>query len=529
MRGWSFGGNPDPQEPVTRRWVWLCLLAAALTAVYPCVRACLHAEVGYNEGWNVYAAMRLLPGAKGDAQLPGNLAASPLAGTCCETRLYPPGYGWTTVNYPAASFLLLAKLHAVTHDLLFTGRMLSLFSLLLSCVLVAGIARQLGAIGRAAVLSGTLLLSIFCLCATEYVGMDDPQMLGQAVSLAGVLVYLRIRSEASTSPIRGSRHEFIGILAAALLFVLAGCVKQNLIAFPLAVLLDLLLRSRARALWFAVCGIVFATVALRWNLWIGGPGFVQEMLLPRSYSGAKAVLMLRDVFGPLLLPLVLACVAAWRNRSNPSRRFAGLTLVSSLLIGGYFAGGAGVARNALFDALCAMAILLGIVLSGTQTGTARTTAVGPLWTELPLSRFGLVPLLFAWMTIPALVEGTWRPWSKIHESLAAQRRFMEEVNMLRAQPGPALCESMLLCAMSGKPFVYDPFNATRLIQLGRLDGKALVRELEQHRYGTVQMRLPPPGDELTLQRFSPDILQVIRANYTVVWQGSDSTILVPKL
>ena len=546
----AFGESAQPW------WTFLSLLAAALAALYPCVRASLHAEVGYNEGWNVYAAMRLLPGAGRNALLPGNLGASPLAGGCCEPRLYPPGYGWTTVNYPAGSFFLIARLFRVTHDLLFTGRVVSLVSLLLSCVLVAALAIRLGANRRAALLGGALLLSIFCLSASGYVGMNDPQVLGQAISLTGVLAYLWSRSRLSGSA-RGRASEIAGIAFAAVLFVIAGCVKQNLIAFPLAVFLDLLIRSRSRAAWFAVCGVCFAGAAIRWNIRVGGPWFLPQLLLARSYSGAKALLMLRDVFGPLLLPLVLACLTAWRSRCDGTRRFAGLALVCSLVTGGYFAGGAGVARNALFDAFCAVCVLIGLALTrgigfsgrvGLLGSPERSKAlallheqrraappagehgkqVGVCGAEAPLLHLALLPALLVWMAIPALVEGTWRPWRELHECFRARDQFTQAVHLLRAQPGPALCESLLLCAESGKPFVYDPFNATRLIALGKLSPDRLVVELQQRRYGAVQLRLPLPGDELTRDRFAPEVLQAIGANYDVAWQGSESVVLLPK-
>ena len=111
---------------------------------------------------------------------------------------------------------------------------------------------------------------------------------------------------------------------------------------------------------------------------------------------------------------------------------------------------------------------------------------------------------------------------------AAQRRFDEDVRILRAHPGPALCESMLLCAVSGKPFVYDPFNATRLIRLGKLDEAAFTRELRERRYAAVQLRMAPPGDALTHQRFPAAVLQAVQQNYSIVRRSTEGVILLPK-
>ncbi len=475
----------------------------------------------------MYAAMRLAPDAQINPQLPINLGAGPLSGGCCEARLYPPGYGWTTVNYPAGSFLLLAQLRRVTHDLLFTGRSLSLLGLAASCVLAGAAVRLLGGTRRAGVLSGALLLSIFCLCAPEYVGMDDPQMLGQAISLLGLLVYLRMRGVSLQSS-ANSMRAYAGLILAAALFVMAGCIKQNLLAFPLAALIDLVLLARVRALWVGACGLALAALALRWNAWMGGPWFVQEMLLPRSYSGVKAALMLRDVFGPLLLPFVVASWAGWRLRHDPVRRVVGIALAMALLIGGYFSGGAGVARNAFFDAFCATAMLLGLAISEAEGGFSfRDAGVQTRSKEVSPKLALLVPALCLWMTIPALVSGTWNAWRGLREAFAAQRRFQLEAAFLRAHPGPALCESLLLCADSGKPFVYDPFNATRLVHLGKLNPEDVVREVRQRRYAAVQMRLPPPGDALLQERFPAEVLQAVAANYVVALRNEDGVILEP--
>jgi hypothetical protein len=72
------------------------------------------------------------------------------------------------------------------------------------------------------------------------VGVDDPQLLALVFSRAGVYVYLR-----------GDRRGW-ALELAALLFVAGGNIKHNMIEFPLAVLLNLVISSPRRALRFAV-------------------------------------------------------------------------------------------------------------------------------------------------------------------------------------------------------------------------------------------------------------------------------------
>src|ERR1700691_5528985 len=105
----------------------MCVGLALVMAAYPFARACLRFEVGYNEGWNVYNASTVVH----------------------HALLYGARPGWTTINYPMLSFVAVAALERVTHDLLFTGRALSLLGLLGSCVIVGGIVRRLGGSARA--------------------------------------------------------------------------------------------------------------------------------------------------------------------------------------------------------------------------------------------------------------------------------------------------------------------------------------------------------------------------------------------
>jgi hypothetical protein len=82
-------------------------------------------------------------------------------------------------------------------------------------------------------------------------------------------------------------------------------------------------------------------------------------------------LQLRNVLGPILLPVGIAVSMAWRLRGDRVRRIAGIFLAASLLLGGYFGGGNGVSVNALFSATLAVAILLGLFFAEEMTATRR--------------------------------------------------------------------------------------------------------------------------------------------------------------
>lgn len=475
---------------MTRRMTMIaCVCLALWTAVVPFARAFFRAEVNYNEGWNVYNA-------------------SVVAG---HQMLYPVKYGWTTMNYPMLSFVLMAWLHRLTHEYLFTARVVSLLSITASSVLVGAIVRRLGCSRRAALLAGWFCLAMFCANADLYVGADDPQMLAQVFFLAGLLVYVQ------------QRESMTAIAAAALLFVVGGSIKHNLIDFPLAVLIELALVSTWRAVWFSVCGICFAVVSVALHLHYGGPEFLSQLLAPRGYSTGKVVDQFVNVFGPLLIPFCVALGTAFAVRRDVRQRIAVILLTTTIVVGGYFSGGDGVSINALFGAMFAVAILMGVFFDGVEMERWEWTSKP--WVE---QRAAYVPVvLFVWMVIPLILSGNWNPVARLRETAAAEKRMDAEVALLREQQGPALCESLLECYFAGKPYVYDPFNATRLIHFGKLDARVVVDGLRARQYGAVQFD-GPLTEEIRSERFDGAILKAIEENYAPVLTNEDGEIYFPK-
>ena len=455
------------------------------TAVVPFLRTFFRAEVSYNEGWNIFNARTV----------------------AMHGMLYPAHYGWTSVNYPMLSFAIMAALGRITHEPLFTARVVSLISLIACGLLVAAIVRQLGGSARAGMLAGMYCVALFCANANGYVGMDDPQMLAQVFFLAGLLVFL------------WRRRSLAAIAAAALLFVVGGCVKHTPIDFPLAVLVELLLVSMPLALWFSLCGICFAAIAFALNVHFGGPGFFAELVAPRSYVWTFIPDQVLVVFGPLLLPFCAAVYAAFTMRKDETKRIAAILLAIALVVGSYFAGGTGVTINCLFSAVLAVAILAGLLLDDIQQQRWR-------WRRRSWAAYAPV-VLFAWLGIPMIMWGNWNPVARLREIRAAEIRFDDEVAFLRSQPGPVLCESLLRCYAAGKPYEYDPFNATRLIHFGKLDEGPMLEAVRRRSYGAVEFE-GPVDDVFRTERFNSTLLTVIQENYVPVMQNADGAIYIPR-
>lgn len=477
--------QPASGRELPRWMVWGSLGMALFTAIFPVVRAFYRVEITYNEGWNVYNASAV-------AQ---------------HQMLYPARYGWTTVNYPMLSFVLVAWLHRFTHDYLFTARVLSLLATLGCGVLTGCVVRRVTGSVRAGWIAGAYCIAIFCTVADYYVGQDDPAMLALAVFMTALLLYV------------SRRESLVALVGVAALFVVAGCIKHDPMGFSLAVVIDLLVLSWRRALWFCAWGVAFLVAAVWLNLHFGGPGFLMQLFAPRTFSWMKGLEQPGTVFGPLLLPFAAAVYAGWKGFKDDRTRVLSLLLVIGLVLGVVFGGGEGVSVNAEFTAMLAVAMLLGVALKQNALGEWQ-------WAGPRVRRYAPLAML-VWLVIPLIVCDTWNPVSKLRDTAREQRLFDEDVAFLREQNGPAICESLLRCYFAGKPFVYDPFNATRLIAFHKLDDEVIVDGLRRHSYGAVQLDLMQDDDAFA-DRFDARIASAISQSYRPVLIHEGASIYLPR-
>jgi uncharacterized protein YjeT (DUF2065 family) len=465
-----------------------------ITAVYPVSRAFFRVEVDYTEGWNLYNAQRLV----------------------AHQPLYGVAYGWQTVNYPMLWFAFMAFLHRFTHEYLFTARAVSLLALAGCCTLVGLIVKHLSASSRAAILAGFFALGLFCTNANHYVGMDDCQLFADCFFLLGFYIFL----------LRPRSYAAIALTAAV--FVLGGNIKHNPLDFPIAIFLELLILSRLRdlrrPLFFVAVGLVLAAVSVALNTHFGGPYFVTQMLAPRFWTAQKALDGVVAGLGPLLIPALAAFIAAIFYLRDAHRRIVGIFCILSLAIGTFFSGGSGVAVNTFFSFFLSIAIILGLVFADLEDRRWH-------WASLRLSAIPLrayaAPSIFLWLIIPAMVNHVADPVALLRQTVADQRQFDREVALLQSQPTPAVCESLLRCYFAGKPYIYDPFNATRLIELHKLDPTPIYDGLRDRRFASVQ--LDEGADPRTqAERFPPSFLAEIQQNYQPVLVDKNVVIYAPK-
>lgn len=481
---------------------------AAIALAYPVRRAFYFVcqvlpngepRFGFNEGWNVYAAQAVFHGQK--------------------IYSHPPG--WLDFNYPALSFHLVAWLHGLGATYLLAGRFLSLGGLLGSAVLVALISHRLGAAWRFAVFAALFCLALFATAARSYVGLDDPQILAQMVFLAGLYVYV------------SGRPSWGRLAAVAALFVGGGNIKHNLVDFPLAVFLDLILTSRRATARFIALAAAFLAASIGAEMWAGGPYFIANLLSARRYFlGHAFIQFFRYGFGPV--EIAFAAAALWsvvqlRSRSQDGgsaaqgggSRVIALWFWAALITGFVFGGGAGVFYNAYFDLFLAIAVVAALftpwVLArlGDLTGPARVCAAA----AIPL-------VLLATLLPPAFHRIR---FDRFFQLPARQMQWEMQARLIRRQPGPALCEYTLLCARAGKPFIFDPFNATERVLTGKLDPAPLLSEVRHGEIGAIQLFAPAPYfARRTRVNIFPALAQAISQHYRILLATPHSYIYVPR-
>lgn len=359
-----------------------------------------------DEGWNaVHAALAMGGGA-----------------------LYPPAGGLTGTNYPPLSFLLTGLLGRVTGDMIFAGRLLALLGVVSAAVMVWQISFKLTK-NRLAAHEALLLFTLYnvTLCRS-YFGMDDPQWLGQAFALAGLMALLPRVS--STVP-EGRR-----IFLAAFLFVAAGFVKQNLVGIPLAVTIWLAMESRrAFAVWLAAA---CAALVLGFGLCISvyGTPFIQNVFLtPRHYETSRAFLRALPF---LLAMLPMLWVSFWlvRFRGEDSRlNLLLLCALTAIVTGVVERGGTGVDINAHFETLTVLCILSGLAL-------ARAPGA---WKWFAIPFIALLPLVAV------------KSWHGIASYPARLAAFQDMERHIRVQIGPVACEDLAYCYWAGKGYTLDFF------------------------------------------------------------------------
>lgn len=500
------------REPWRNTWLSAAvigLMTVTMLALFrfPVKRIFANVEVNYNEGWNAYRADMVAKG----------------------IRLYgepPKGFG-TATAYPPISFHLISWLGG-TNNYLVAGRLVSLLSLIATGVLIGLIVRKAGGSKSAAIFSFLLYELGIVLLRADRVGMYDPQLLGEALSAAGLYFYVRDPDSKRL------------LCMSAIFFCLGGFTKHNLIALPAAVAIDLLFRSwRAFTTW-AGAMVVSAGLLTVVTILVDGRFFFVHLLGNgggRTYSFMMAWSQFHHYVEKFQTLLVIG--TAWSIRSFRSRRLFVAAFVLSHGTAFLLGGGYGVDLNIFFNGFAVTVVICGLALSDVSSALLAQKPGGLNPTAAMM--FGLF-FISVMIFVPGQLK---RDRAQMRELPTREKEFQSAVDFLKAHPGPALCESHLLCYEAGKPFEFEPFSVRDQMMTGRIHEDDVLELLKTHHFQAVEVALRSDEGDLSdaelrtslsndqkdpekMRRFSPNFMSELLSDYQLSERTSDMAIFSAK-
>ena len=394
-----------------------------------------------NEGWNAYWSNAAI---KGEA-------------------LYPAASTYLVNNYPPLSFYAVGAVGRLLGDNILAGRLISLvaFAFTLGAVWVA--ARRMGC-GNHGAIFAALLLSAYLLAFTDYVGMNDPQLIGNALGTWGMVILLREpRREGS-------------IFWTAVLLSLAFFVKHNLIVQPLVLVLWLALYDLRSALRLAVWGGVFLLVGVIAFRLAYARDLLTELHSARAYSFANLSAAVSQWLPWRLLAFVATLMLVAFEHRNKYAVLCGIYAAISFLLGAVFMGGTGVDVNALFDADIALSLAAGLIVNHLSKNWITAWVV--------VAAVYVFPVALGLRQVEANEVFNISHW--INPLNDERQVAFRDIAFLRGRPGPVLCETLALCYWAKKGPEVDVFNVGQQFATKEHPDDELVGLVTKQHYAAIQ-------------------------------------------
>jgi len=416
-----------------------------------------------NEGWNAYHALAAVG----------------------RGALYP--HDGMTNNYPPLSFYVVGALGKSLGDAIIAGRLVSLAAFAAVAMGLASLIRQVGG----AVLEGifaSLFFAAALLITSDYVGIDDPQLLGHALQIEALVLLWRERP---------------AIVLAALLMAAGLFVKQNLFVLPLAAAVWLAGQDRRALLRFCLYGTGLCIVGLLASWVVLDVNLLSELASPRLWTMANLTAAVGRYLSWAALPLAFIALMLWRFRRDPWMRFCALYAAIALACAIGFSAGDGVDANIFFDLDIAMALAAGLALGRMR---AEWRGLMALCCTAPL----------------ALYLGLHFHDDNFSFTEAFQRQATPDIAFLALHDGPALCETLALCYWAGKSATVDVFNMSEQFKTGARSDDTLAAQLGQRKFKSLQFT------SLSDFALGPKIHQALKAAYRVDHIDDNGAFLVPR-
>ncbi|MBV9840024.1 MAG: hypothetical protein JOY99_00565 [Sphingomonadaceae bacterium] len=454
----------------------IATLLAIVFALPVIARMPAHISLDYGEGWNGYWTATAMSGAP----------------------LYVKGRALTGNNYPPLSFYLNGLVGRwLVGDYIVAGRIVATLSMVAVAGLIARIVRLLGGAGRWAYAAALVFLLYNLVYLQKFAGVDNPQWLGQAFMLGGLLPLLKQNGEGL-----GWRACFLSDAT----MILGGLVKHNQFALPISVALWLAGTDRRALLRWLACAIGLAALACAVLAALYGQAIFAELLgFKRTLDphGLRAGL---GKSGCMAALVVVALLGMWRRGSDPRWGVIALYALLGFVLGALQRIGAGVYVNAHDDGLIGLCALCGVFLGTSASGVLPRPAG-------PQLRAALLLLLLAPILAVSPHHVT-KAIGGLEELPATRAQWKLLIADVRDAPGPVYCEVLAACLWAGRPMQIDFFAYGQKLRTGT--DPAPLRRLITERRAAMFVLDRAFGEKHGERRLTPDLAALIRANYRQV-------------
>jgi hypothetical protein len=497
--------NPAPQRaPVTPERAsfkarredvpWFAALVTLLFVLiactwYPLDKVTAQYEMGPNEGFNSYFQQTAADGGKVYGK---------------EPQFY-------YANYPPLSFHLIGLAGAIAGGVNLAGRWISVLSYLLIGLFAALTVERLTGVRRYGWYAGLCWLIWLAAFDPNRIGFNDPHLLGIAFSVAGFYCY--VRDPGSVKWLRWS----------AVLFALSVFTKQTLVAFPAAVAIETFLSARQQLWTWLVTVVGTCVMLLGLTLVIDGSYFFRHLMLPRVWSMAGVTGSTTTYLSFIGIAFLAAVVWIFRMRSTGPVRALAIAFAAAFVFGAFAVAGDGAGINHYFESMVATAMIVGVAL----------TQVEAIANASPYPRAALTALLVVPFFLTTLMKLPERaPLDIARNSLgkpALETEFLHAVQFVRAQPGPVLCENLLICFDAGKPETVDAFALDQAIKTGHLQEESILRLVASRSFGAIQLEITQ-GETVrpvARHRFTTAFMKQLLVSYRLAARSSRHAFYVP--
>ncbi len=416
-------------------------IVTVLCCIQPIVRLDKFVFIDYNEGWNAYFADMAISG----------------------KQIYQPKEDLIQNNYPPIAFYLVGIMGRILGDTIIGGRLLSIIGILISSAIAAFITYHFTKSRFYGALGAMLIIGYMGLYHTDYFGMNDPHWLGQGLMMTGLLIFMLRNNTRS------------GIIFSIVVMLIAGFVKHNFLAIPLACTLWLWFNKRDKFLRWITTSIILLAFSFALLLIIyGGQFFSNIFFAPRSYH-IGAIARAGQWLQPALLYFVISLIICIWDKSAEMKLLK-LSLILSLFFGLLVIGGGGVYVNVLYES-----IIFGIIISV----IGLNSAINYLKNNRKMVFVGVFILSLPIISILPFKLYLTKQWLK--DLPKKEQEIKNDINYISKIEGKVICENLALQYWSGKPFVFDFFSVGQMLKTKKLDNEFIEKLIAEKNFTVIQL------------------------------------------